>query len=322
MKLPQGNWLLGLVIAVLAVLVVVAALAFQHGGTKTTATTAEQASTLSAAASTGTTTETAIPVAAPPRTATLAAVYVRYGQEGRLTVGLFGKDAVLQDRSSGDLRVGVKAIADFQKFWVKHLRFEPLSQLAGSDGFVLENVAEAIDYGAEVVFVRGGKIVADYIYHDDLQQEPPMQAPTPLQTPPAASDTEAASAAVAKAYMAALRALDPARLASLYAPEVVYMDTGRDVDYRGPSAAVRAHVRMFALKGVRFRANGVLVGPGWAAVMWKRRDREGGKSLVDIPAQFTRWGERPTIHGVSVLEIRDGKIARETIYCDHLRTKY
>jgi ketosteroid isomerase-like protein len=261
MKLPQGNWLLGLVIAVLAVLVVVAALAFQHGGTKTTATTAEQASTLSAAASTGTTTETAI-------------------------------------------------------------RFEPLSQLAGSDGFVLENVAEAIDYGAEVVFVRGGKIVADYIYHDDLQQEPPMQAPTPLQTPPAASDTEAASAAVAKAYMAALRALDPARLASLYAPEVVYMDTGRDVDYRGPSAAVRAHVRMFALKGVRFRANGVLVGPGWAAVMWKRRDREGGKSLVDIPAQFTRWGERPTIHGVSVLEIRDGKIARETIYCDHLRTKY
>jgi ketosteroid isomerase-like protein len=267
--------------------------------------------------------ETTPPVAAPPKTALLAAVYVEYGRDGRPTFRLFAKDAVLQDRSSGDLRVGAKAIAKFQNFWLENLTFEPLSQLAGSGGFVVESGVQGFLWGVDVVFVRGGRIVADYVYHDDLQQLPAAYAwPTPLKTPPAASDTEAASGAVAKAYMAALRALDPARLASLYAPKVVYMDTGRDVRYVGPWAAVGAHTRMFALKDVRFRANGVLDGPGWAAVMWRRSDREGGKPLVDIPAQFTRWGKRPTIHGVSILEIRDGKIARETIYCDHLRTEY
>jgi hypothetical protein len=56
--------------------------------------------------------------------------------------------------------------------------------------------------------------------------------------------------------------------------------------------------------------------------MWKRTDREGGKPLVDIPDQFTKQGRRPTIQGVTILEIRKGEIARETIYSDHLRTRY
>ncbi len=100
------------------------------------------------------------------------------------------------------------------------------------------------------------------------------------------------------------------------------MDTGRDALYQGPSEALGAHAKMFALAGVRFQANGVLDGPGWAAVMWKRSDSEGGKPLVDIPAKLAKAAMRPTIHGVSILEIRDGKIARETIYSDHLRTRY
>jgi hypothetical protein len=30
----------------------------------------------------------------------------------------------------------------------------------------------------------------------------------------------------------------------------------------------------------------------------------------------------PTIHGLTILEVRDGKIGRETIFSDHLRTRY
>jgi ketosteroid isomerase-like protein len=273
--------------------------------------------------STETTTSGPSPLATPTTTAQVAAAYAEDSREGRPTIGLFAKDAVLRDRGHGDLRVGVKAIARFQDFWSGVLiTFEPRSLLVGSGGFVAENTAAGFEYGVDVLRVRGGKIVADYLYFDDLQQEPAMWDPMPLKTPPAASDTEAASGAVAKAYMAAMRALSPGRLAALYAPKVVYQDTGRDVRYVGPSAAARAHAKMFALKGVRFRANGGLDGPGWAAVMWKRSDREGGKPLVDIPAVLTTWGKRATIHGVSILEIRDGKIARETIYCDHIRTRY
>ena len=264
----------------------------------------------------------ALPLAATATGAQLAAAYAADVSEGKPTIGLFAKDAVLQDRATGALRVGVKAIAKYQHFWSEALTFEALSRLVGSDGFVVESMADGVVNSVDVLRVRDGSIVVDYVYHDDLQQQPGTCIPTSLETASAPSDTEAASGAVATAYMSALGALDPARLAPLYARQVVYMDTGRDARYVGPFAALRAHATMFTLKGVRFQANGLLDGPGWAAVMWKRTDREGGRPLVSIPTKYTRWGKRPTIHGVSILEIRHGQIARETIYCDHLRTRY
>jgi hypothetical protein len=103
---------------------------------------------------------------------------------------------------------------------------------------------------------------------------------------------------------------------------VVYQDTSRDMRYAGPSAAVAEHAKMFALKGLRFQANGIVCGPGWAAVMWKRSDHEGDKPPDGFPGELAKWAKCPTIHGVSILEIRDGRIARETIYSDHLRTRY
>jgi hypothetical protein len=66
----------------------------------------------------------------------------------------------------------------------------------------------------------------------------------------------------------------------------------------------------------------VVAGPGWAAAQWKRTARVGGRPLVEIPDEYTRWAKRPTIHGATILEIRNGKIARQTIYRDHLRAEY
>jgi hypothetical protein len=56
--------------------------------------------------------------------------------------------------------------------------------------------------------------------------------------------------------------------------------------------------------------------------MWKRTDREAGKPPAGLPDRYTKWGRSATIRGVTILEIREGKIARETIYSDHVRTKY
>jgi hypothetical protein len=275
--------------------------------------------------STPATTASASPTAAPTTTAQIAAAWCAGGAAGQSTAGLFAKDGLAQDRAFGELAVGVKAIEERQMHWYAVLgTFEPLSRLVGSHGFVAEVFVAGSQYGVDVVRVRGGKIITDYLYYDDLQQHllTGTNAPKAVKAPPAASDTAAASRAVAGHYMSALRALAPARLASMYAGTVVYQDTGRDRVYRGPAAAAAAHAKMFALKGVSFQPNGVLAGPGWAAVMWKRTDREGGKPLVDIPVKWTKLGKGPTIHGVSILEIRDGKIARETIYCDHVRTMY
>jgi SnoaL-like domain len=309
---------------VLSMLLVAGVLALAAcGGSGKAASTAPPAPTPSAAVSSpGTAAGGASPVATPTTPAQVAAAYVAAGlAAGTSTVELFAKDSRYEDRAAGDIRVGTKAIGRYMDFLAGFLTIEPRSQLVGSDAVVVEEVAGGELYGAEVLRVRGGKVLTCFVYYNDAQ---PSFAGEPalLKTPPASTDTQAASRTLANTYMAALHALSPGSLAALYAHDVVYQDTGRDLRYVGPSAAAAAHARMFSLRGVRFRANGVLAGPGWAAVMWRRTDREGGKPLVDLPARWLKWGKRPTIHGLSILEIRDSEIVRETIYSDHLRTKY
>jgi hypothetical protein len=333
MKKPEGSRTSAAIAVLLASLVVVMALTLGAcGGGSGSATTATPTSAPPAlGSSTGTPAGGASPVATPTTTAEVTAAYfdalskVENIIGFRRLVGLYAEDARFEDRAMGVEAVGAKAIADYWNtyFLAGPLKDKPFSRLVGGDSAVVEEVASAGGqvYGADVLRMRGGKIVTDFIYYNDtgaISRFPPV----PLKTPPAQADTQAASQKLADVYMSALRALAPARLAALYAGHVVYQDTARDRRYVGPSAAVAAHAQMFALEGVSFQAMGVAAGPGWAAVMWKRTDREGGKPLVDIPDQYTKWARRPTIHGVSILEIRRGEIARETVYSDHLRTRY
>ncbi len=301
------------------------------GGAASVTTVATPKSTPSPVVpSAGTTGGVASPVAVPTTTAQVAAAYAdalpTAGTSSgfRSLVGLFAKRAHFEDRAIGDLRVGTKAISEYFNYWfvLGPLTSTPRSVLIGSDAVVVEEEVNGAAYGADVLGVHDGKIVSDYIYYNDAAPEYPKFPPEPLKTPPAPADTQAASRALAVAYMSALRVLAPARLAPLYAGDVVYQDTARDRRYVGPQAAVAAHAEMFRLKGLRFRTMGMAAGPGWAAVMWKRTDREGGKPPVGLPDKYTKWGRRPTIRGVTILEIREGKIARETIYSDHVRTKY
>ena len=274
----------------------------------------------------------ASPVATPTTTAEVTAAYfdaldhVDDIDGFRRLVSLYAEDAHYEDRAIGVVAIGRNAIADHldKIFLAGPLEDTPFSVLVGSAWAVVEETATygGQIYGAHVLRARDGKIVTEYIYYNDMGPGGLEYRPAPLKTPPAPTDTQTASRALATHYASALRLLDPARLAPLYARDVVYQDTVRDRLYVGPSAATAAHAKINALKGLRFHEFRGAAGPGWAAVMWKRTDREGGKPLVAIPSQYTRWARRPTVHGVTVLEIRDGKIARETIYCDHLRTQY
>ncbi len=315
----------------LIVLLVAGALALGAcGGSGQATSTSTPASTSSpASSSTASATGDTSPLATPTTPAQVVAAYAAALKEFRSPIGLFSRHARSEDRAIGDIRRGSKAVKAYQDYWQggqAGITVTPRSWFSGSDGAILEERGDwggAAGYAVNLFRIHDGKITVWYVYYSDwLSDRVPKLEPPLLKTPPGPSDTEAASRRSARAYMAALQALAPARLASLYAHDVVYQDTSRDVHYAGSAAALAEHAKMFALKGLRFEAAGVLAGPGWAAVMWRRTDREGGKPPLGYPPELAKWAVRPTICGVSILEIRDGKIARETIYSDHLRTRY
>jgi hypothetical protein len=165
-------------------------------------------------------------------------------------------------------------------------------------------LAPGIDGGsASVLLVRlGGDRIAGIDYFlttywatTDLGEGWHPSALQPSHDP---RDTEAAAAKVARAYEAALADKDVGRLARLTAPGVEFLDIEHGV--RGDRATLRArYMRMFDRpRDLEFTDVRRFVGPGWAAVMWTASSRARATEAT----------------GLTVLEIRNGRIARETIY--------
>ena len=152
-----------------------------------------------------------------------------------------------------------------------------------------------------VLEIRDGKIVTESWYYQDPSTLPagkPLE-PKPLTSVPGPADTAAAAEAVALEYAAALQAKDAAAVAALSAPKIAFMDTAYSA-VGSSRGQVRAHyARIFkdpadlAFENLRYAC-----GAGWAAVIWTASRPSYGWS-----------GE-----GVTMLEIRDGKVARETLY--------
>jgi len=297
--------------------VAIAALALAAcGGTSTTTTQSERAS----------------PSAAPTSSAAVMSTYTALGAKltdpGTLArfMRLYADDATLTDRAFGGVYHGAAAISGY---FLQFLgpggvyTYRPVCWRAGTEGAIAEEIVASSEMrlpSLEVLRLRGGKVVQTDVYYLDAYFGRP---PVPLATAPGPSDTEAASLRTAGAYWAALRRLDPAALGRLYTDATVYRDVASARQYKGATATAAAHARVFAMHGVAYSGGEVVAGPGWAAVLWARTDREGGKphTQVSIPAEWTKRAGRPTIDGATVLEIRGGKIVRETVYCDHLRTK-
>jgi ketosteroid isomerase-like protein len=150
-----------------------------------------------------------------------------------------------------------------------------------------------------VLQIRDGKIVTESWYYQDPSTLPggkPLE-PKPLTSAPGPADTAAAEA-VALKYAAALQAKDAAALAALSAPKIAFMDTASSTVGGSPPDVQTHYAEIFdrALAGSAFTRLRYACGRGWAAVIWTA---SGGG--VD--------GE-----GATMLEIRDGNIARETLY--------
>jgi ketosteroid isomerase-like protein len=107
------------------------------------------------------------------------------------------------------------------------------------------------------------------------------------------------------AYAAAARQpLDAARIAEVYADDLVLFDAARGITFRSRDAAMAdlaSGMAAFGIEAQEFRHT--VVGAGAAAVEWEMR----GTTEIG-----TDWSFR----GVSILGVEDGLVVAETLYYD------
>jgi len=163
---------------------------------------------------------------------------------------------------------------------------------------------------AEVLTVRGGKIVREdfhWVGGPSRKAGEPSPHPARLTTPLEPADTAAAARRTALVYAAALRAKDASRLAAMSAGDVAFLDVGYG-DHGRRATLLRRYERMFRFPADLAFANvRTFSGPGWAVVSWSAASKSLGY-------------DRAT--GLTVLEMRNGKIARETLYCSKDRMPF
>jgi ketosteroid isomerase-like protein len=152
-----------------------------------------------------------------------------------------------------------------------------------------------------VLEIRDGKIVTESWYYQDPSTLPagkPLE-PKPLASVPGPADTAAAAEAVTLKYAAALQAKDAAAIAALSAPKIAFMDTAASA-VGSSQGEVQAHyARIFKKPAdLAFTNLRYVFGPGWATLMWVA---DSPSSAVSGPC-------------VTMLEIREGKSGRETLY--------
>lgn len=181
-----------------------------------------------------------------------------------------------------------------------------LAGYAGSGWGVLEHrwdFTDAHDASIQpmtVFEIVDGKIVSEaWWYQDpvDLPDGTPPE-PKPLSSAPGSQDTAASAETAALHYAAALQAKDADQMAALSAVDIAFMDTSAGTVAGSPDQVRTYYARVFeAPADPAFTDLRYVSGPGWATVIWS------------TGASEPTFGD-----GVTMLEIRDGKIARETLY--------
>jgi ketosteroid isomerase-like protein len=143
---------------------------------------------------------------------------------------------------------------------------------------------------------RGGKIVRLANYYQPIESQlSPLRAANPLGSEPGPADTPVAAEAVALKYAAALQAKDADAILVLGAPSNDFRDTaGLNSP---PASELNQYTDIFrSAVDLAFNHIRYAFGRGWAVVVWTADSAGSGGD------------------GVTMLEIRDGKIARETLY--------
>jgi ketosteroid isomerase-like protein len=229
---------------------------------------------------------------------------------------IYADDVVFDDYCYGTHGEGqAVAVGMIRKNLAEYTDARWLAGYAGCGVAVIEEYWDFTEtYGAKVAILavfetRGGRVIHEGDYLQAFQNLPGGRAlePEPLKSAPRPADTAAAAEDVALRYSAALQAKDAAAMAALSAPEVAFMDTASSTvgsDLQGVQAHYAAIFRKpgdLAFTNVRYA-----IGRGWAAVLWT--------------AASTSFGFGAD--GVTMLEIRDGKIARETLYYNSAKVPF
>lgn len=148
----------------------------------------------------------------------------------------------------------------------------------------------------QVLETRDGKISRHENYYQPLEsQVGPLRIAKPLKTAPGPADTPEASEAVALKYAAALQARDANAVLALVAADNDFRDTAGDSS--SSTSELQHYASIFkASDASAFTDLRYVFGRGWATVIWTASAAGSGGS------------------GATMLEIRDGKICRETLY--------
>ncbi len=102
----------------------------------------------------------------------------------------------------------------------------------------------------------------------------------------------------------ALESLDTEGLVSCYADHFLFEDVSSELQITEKAELKSYFERLFALPNVRFSDTIIYDCDAWAALEWTWSGTVQGSDV----------GYR--IRGASIIELRNGKIARETIYFD------
>lgn len=223
-------------------------------------------------------------------------------------VRLYAPDVVVEDFAYGSHVEGTAAsLKQFRQNMAEYTDARWTSGYAGQGSFVIEERWDFTEtYGGTIQFIavcetRGGKVVYEGDYFQPIENLPdgtPLE-PTPLTSAQGPQDTAAAAEAVALRYAAALQAKDAAAVAALDAPSIAFTDTASSTVGSSPAEVQAHYAEIFKTPtNLAFTNLRYAFGAGWAAVIWTAGTQPSTSS-----------GE-----GVSMLEIRDGRIARETLY--------
>ena len=229
---------------------------------------------------------------------------------------VFADDVVFDDYCYGTHGVGhTVAVAMIRKNLREYTDARWLAGFAGRGWAVIEEYWDFSEtYGAEVAILAvyetsGGKIVHEGDYLQAFQNLPEGRAlqPEPLRSAPGSADTAAAADGVALRYAAALQAKDAAAVADTSAPEIAFVDTASSTVGSDPDA-VRTHYAAIFRKpdDLTFSNLRYASGRGWAVVLWT-----AASSSSTLSAD-----------GATMLEIRGGRIARETLYYNSAKVAF
>jgi hypothetical protein len=152
----------------------------------------------------------------------------------------------------------------------------------------------------DLLAVDGDKVAHEEIFLDARTLPPTKGRVTFCGSAPGPNDTAAVAAKVAAAAGDALAAGDQASLHALVAPELLFYDTSQAHGERGWNALLAWWAKV---PQVKLENMTPIASRGWAVLRWTVR-------------QVLSTGVELAMPGASVLEVRDGKVVRMTLYYD------